>query len=59
VLDFRRRGKTILCVSHASGMVQQLCSRAIWLDRGDLMLDGPIAEVVDAYEGRLKSGPRT
>jgi lipopolysaccharide transport system ATP-binding protein len=56
VLDFRRRGKTILCVSHASGMVQQLCSRAIWLDHGDLMLDGPIAEVLDAYEGRLKSG---
>jgi ABC-type polysaccharide/polyol phosphate transport system ATPase subunit len=55
VLDFRRRGKTILCVSHVSGMVQQLCSRAVWLDHGDLMLDGPIAEVVDAYEGRLKS----
>jgi ABC-type polysaccharide/polyol phosphate transport system ATPase subunit len=56
VLDFRRRGKTILCVSHASGMTQKLCSRAIWLDHGDLMLDGPIAKVVDAYEGRLKSG---
>ena len=24
VLDFRRRGKTILCVSHASGMVRQI-----------------------------------
>jgi ABC-2 type transport system ATP-binding protein len=36
-------------------MVQQLCSRAIWLDRGDLLLDGPIAEVCDAYEGRLQS----
>ena len=55
ILNFRRQGKTILCVSHASGMVQQLCGRAIWLDRGDLMLDGPIAEVCDAYEGRLQS----
>jgi ABC-type polysaccharide/polyol phosphate transport system ATPase subunit len=55
ILNFRRQGKTILCVSHASGMVQQLCSRAIWLDRGDLLLDGPIAEVCDAYEGRLQS----
>jgi ABC-type polysaccharide/polyol phosphate transport system ATPase subunit len=54
VLDFRHRGKTILCVSHSAGMVQELCSRAIWLDHGELMLDGPIAEVVDAYEGRLK-----
>src|SRR5436190_22194860 len=55
ILNFRRQGKTILCVSHASGMVQQLCDRAIWLDRGDLLLDGPIAEVCDAYEGRLQS----
>jgi ABC-type polysaccharide/polyol phosphate transport system ATPase subunit len=55
VLDFRRRGKSILCVSHVSGMVQQLCDRAIWLDHGDLMLDGPIAEVADAYAGRMQS----
>jgi ABC-type polysaccharide/polyol phosphate transport system ATPase subunit len=55
ILDFRRRGKTIICVSHASGMVQQLCERAIWLDHGDLMLDGRIGEVMDAYQGRLRS----
>src|SRR5207302_3910668 len=40
ILDFRRRGKTILCVSHALGMVQELCTRGIWLDHGELMLDG-------------------
>jgi ABC-type polysaccharide/polyol phosphate transport system ATPase subunit len=51
VLQFRRKGKSILCVSHASGTVQQLCDRAIWLDRGDLALDGPIGEVNDAYLG--------
>jgi ABC-type polysaccharide/polyol phosphate transport system ATPase subunit len=55
VLQFRRDGKTILCVSHAAGLVQHLCDRAIWLDRGDLVLDGSISEVVDAYEGRLRS----
>jgi len=55
ILRFRREGKTILCVSHASGLVQHLSDRAIWLDRGDLMLDGPIADVIDAYEGRLRS----
>jgi ABC-type polysaccharide/polyol phosphate transport system ATPase subunit len=52
ILDFRRKGKTILCVSHAAGMVQRLCSRAIWIDHGELILDGPIAEVSDAYAGR-------
>ncbi|MBI4875542.1 MAG: ABC transporter ATP-binding protein [Acidobacteria bacterium] len=57
VLELRRQGKTILCVSHATGMVQQLCSRAIWLDHGELMLDGPIQQVADAYQGRLRCGP--
>ena len=52
ISEFRRRGKTIISVSHASGMVQQLCSRALWLDRGQLVLDGPIGEVCEAYEGR-------
>jgi ABC-type polysaccharide/polyol phosphate transport system ATPase subunit len=55
ILDFRRRGKTIICVSHVSGMVQQLCERAIWLDHGDLMLEGGVGEVVDAYQGRMRS----
>ena len=55
ILQFRERGKSMLCVSHASGMVRQLCGRAIWLDHGDLLLDGPIGEVCDAYEGRLQS----
>ena len=57
VMEFRERVKTIVCVSHAAGMVQQLCSRAIWLDHGDLMLDGPIAEVLDAYECQLQRQP--
>jgi ABC-type polysaccharide/polyol phosphate transport system ATPase subunit len=56
ILRFREEGKTILCVSHASGLVQQVCSRAIWLDHGDLLLDGSIANVCNAYEGRAQSG---
>jgi len=56
ILDFRRRGKTILCVSHAAGMVQRLCGRAIWLDHGELMLDGPIDLVACAYEGYGSAG---
>jgi ABC-2 type transport system ATP-binding protein/lipopolysaccharide transport system ATP-binding protein len=52
ILDFRRRGKTILCVSHSSGMIEHLCDRAIWLDQGELVMGGGLAEVLDAYEGR-------
>ncbi len=48
---FRRAGKTLLCVSHASGLVQELCDRAIWLDHGELMMSGRIGDVIEAYEG--------
>jgi ABC-type polysaccharide/polyol phosphate transport system ATPase subunit len=48
---FRHAGKTLLCVSHATGMVQELCDRAIWLDRGELMMSGRIRDVIEAYEG--------
>jgi ABC-type polysaccharide/polyol phosphate transport system ATPase subunit len=48
---FRRAGKTLLCVSHATGVVQDLCDRAIWLDRGELMMSGRARDVIEAYEG--------
>lgn len=49
--EFRKAGKTLLCVSHTS-MIQQLCDRAIWLDHGELILSGPVASVLAAYAGR-------
>ena len=53
--QFRRAGKTLLCVSHANGMVQELCDRAIWLDRGELMMSGRLRDVLEAYEGHRTS----
>ena len=46
---FRRSGKTLLCVAHASALVAQLCNRAIWLDRGEIMMCGSFDEVSSAY----------
>ncbi len=55
IMEFRQRGRTILCVSHVSGMVQQLCDRALWLDHGELMMNGSVRQVIDAYQGQPKS----
>jgi lipopolysaccharide transport system ATP-binding protein len=52
VLEFKKAGKTMICVSHASATLHQLCERAIWLDQGELMMDGPTDEVLTLYEGR-------
>lgn len=56
IFEFKRSGKTLLCVSHAAGMIKQLCDRALWLDHGELVMDGSITEVMDAYTGRVLSG---
>ena len=42
-------GTTLLFVSHDADQVKQLCQRAIWLDHGNIMQDGPSAPVCDAY----------
>ncbi len=52
---FRQSGKTLLCVSHSAGMVRELCDRAIWLDRGELIMSGQIQKVLDAYTGHHAS----
>jgi hypothetical protein len=40
---------TIIFVSHALDAVRSLCSRAIWLDHGRLIADGPSGPVIDQY----------
>ncbi len=42
-------GRTILLVSHNMEAILGLCSRAIWIDDGGLVADGPSSEVVEAY----------
>ena len=51
--EFERAGKTILLVSHDLGLVADRCRRAIWLERGRLVADGPAAETVARYRGNV------
>jgi ABC-type polysaccharide/polyol phosphate transport system ATPase subunit len=46
---FRAAGKTILFVTHGMDQVVELCSRAILLDKGRLIMDGDPNEVVETY----------
>jgi ABC-type polysaccharide/polyol phosphate transport system ATPase subunit len=47
--DFRRRGKTILFVSHDLPTVEKICDRVVWLKGGKVMTIGEPKRVVDAY----------
>ncbi len=49
--EFRRDGRTIVFVSHGLGQVEQLCQNVAWIDKGDLRMIGPAADVISAYQG--------
>jgi ABC-2 type transport system ATP-binding protein len=50
---FQDEGRTILFVSHALGLVEKLCNRAIVLDHGVVQFDGPPAQAVRVLRGLL------
>ncbi len=47
--EFRRRGKTIVIVTHSLGLVEKMCDEALWLRKGHAMDSGDPKRVVDAY----------
>lgn len=48
--EWTSQNKTLLIVSHASNLLKEICTRAIWLDKGKIVMDGDAAEVIEAYE---------
>jgi ABC-type polysaccharide/polyol phosphate transport system ATPase subunit len=47
--EFRRRGKTILLVTHSLSVVERFCDEALWLDGGRAREHGDPRRVIDAY----------
>jgi ABC-type polysaccharide/polyol phosphate transport system ATPase subunit len=48
-LEFRREGKTLICVSHALQSLEILCDRAMWLEHGRVMRIGPCRQILKEY----------
>jgi ABC-2 type transport system ATP-binding protein len=42
-------GRTLFFVSHSEKDLRRFCTRGLYLDKGTLVLDGPIADVLDRY----------
>lgn len=47
--DLKRRGKTIVFVTHGLALVQRLCTRAMWLAQGGIAAEGTPDLVVGEY----------
>ncbi|MFE7846067.1 ABC transporter ATP-binding protein [Microbacterium sp. NPDC057407] len=48
-------GRTLFFVSHSERDLRRFCTRGLYLDKGRLQLDGPIGEVLDAYNADYAS----
>ena len=55
--EISHSGRTILFVSHNLHAIMELCSRGILIDRGHLVADGDVRQVVDTYLSAKDGGP--
>lgn len=53
IREFREKGTSLLIVSHDRSAIQSLCDRAILLEHGFVIKDGPPAEVMDFYNALI------
>ena len=51
-------GVTLIFCSHDMYSVERLCRRAIWLEGGEVRMEGPVHRVVVAYQESLKERRR-
>jgi teichoic acid transport system ATP-binding protein len=50
VAGMLRDAGVLLLVSHGMAMIQDFCTRCIWIDAGVMKADGPVDEVIAAYQ---------
>ncbi|MCU1349829.1 MAG: putative O-antigen/LPS export system ATP-binding protein [Acidobacteria bacterium] len=56
IARFVRNGSTVVVVSHDLEAVESLCRRAIWVAKGQIVADGPAAEVIEQYQSSVNGG---
>lgn len=53
IIDFRKRGKTILLSSHQMNLVEELCDRIFMINEGRQVLYGPLTEIKQKHANPL------
>jgi ABC-type polysaccharide/polyol phosphate transport system ATPase subunit len=53
IFEFKQRGGTIVFVSHDAAAVERLCERAVLLEHGEVVFDGPAHEAIVRYRRSL------
>ena len=47
--ELKKEGKTMVFVTHSLGSAEELCDRAVWLNKGVIQMDGKTDEVIKEY----------
>lgn len=50
IQKMRDNGTTILFVSHSIGQVREVCNKVVWLEKGNLKMQGEVNEICTIYE---------
>jgi ABC-2 type transport system ATP-binding protein len=53
IKEFQDEGRSILFVTHSADLVRQICDRAVVLEKGHVIAEGPSAEAIHAYHEHL------
>jgi ABC-type polysaccharide/polyol phosphate transport system ATPase subunit len=48
--EYNKGGGTIVLVSHDFSRIREFCSRAVWLERGAVRMDGEAAKILEVFE---------
>jgi ABC-type polysaccharide/polyol phosphate transport system ATPase subunit len=51
--DVARAGRTVVLVSHQLNQIRRLCHRVVWVDDGQVRLDGAAHDVINQYESLM------
>ncbi len=49
LVELKNSGKTIVIVSHSLDSVKRFCDRAVWINNGEIAMDGKIDNVIEEY----------
>ncbi|MCS7159640.1 MAG: ABC transporter ATP-binding protein [Gemmatales bacterium] len=58
ILELIHNSRLLVIATHDTVTVPKLCTRMIWLDHGQVLLDGEPQQVVEAYKAYMTSAPR-
>jgi ABC-type polysaccharide/polyol phosphate transport system ATPase subunit len=56
IAGFQHRGKTLVLVSHDTGLMEQMCGRVLWIDNAHIVADGVPRAVLPRYHDALVHG---